>query len=56
MVYVVKEKPSKEELDKIFRLTQSKRKGVNVRKYAGKIKTTGNPVLIQRKLRDEEWS
>ena len=54
MVYIVKKKPSKEELDHIFNLTRQK-KGVNVRKYAGKLKTIGNPVSVQRKLRDEEW-
>jgi hypothetical protein len=56
MVYVINEKSSKDELAQILKKAQSGKKGVNVRKYAGKVKVKGNPVQIIRQMRDEEWS
>lgn len=53
MEYYVKGKPTEEELKKIFSLVKRRKKGVNVRKYAGKLKIQDNPVTIQRRLRDE---
>ena len=53
MVYYIKGKPTEEELKKMFDSIRKARKGVNVRKYAGKVKAKGDPVALQRKLRDE---
>lgn len=53
MVTIVKKVPSKEELDKIFRSVETRKKGVDVKKYAGKVKAKGQPVKLQQKLRNE---
>ncbi len=53
METIIKSRPSKRELKKIFDLLRSKKEGVDVGKYFGKVKAIGNPVILQRKLRDE---
>ena len=53
MEYILKEKASKEELEKIFESVRKRKKGVNVKKYPGKVKASGYPVKLQRKLREE---
>lgn len=53
MVTIVKKVPSKEELNTIFRSVETRKKGVDVRKYAGKVKAKGQPVKLQQKLRNE---
>jgi hypothetical protein len=53
MEYYVKGIPSDEELKKIFESVKQGKKGVNVKKYAGKVRAKGNPVTLQRKLRNE---
>ena len=53
MEWYIKEKPKKDDLERIFKSVGDGKKGVNVRKYAGKVKSKENPVTLQRKLRDE---
>lgn|GEM_PF-2253181 len=53
METVVKSKPSKKELEKIFATVKAKKEGVDISKYVGKVKAKGNPLILQRKLRDE---
>lgn len=53
MKWYIKEKPKKDDLERIFNSVRVDKKGVNVRKYAGKVKSKENPVTLQRKLRDE---
>ena len=53
MEIIIKKKPSARELDLIFKKLKGNKKGVDVKKYAGKVKAKGNPVTLQRKLRDE---
>jgi hypothetical protein len=53
MVVVIDKKPSKAELEKIFSKTNRTGKGVDVSKYAGKIKARKSPLALQRKLRNE---
>lgn len=53
MEWYIKDKPTQADLDKIFSAMKVDKKGVNVRKYAGKVKSKENPVTLQRKLRDE---
>lgn len=53
MEWYIKEKPKKEDLEKIFTSVGRKKKGVNVRKYGGKVKSKGNPLELQRRLRNE---
>ncbi len=51
METLIKKKPSANELENIFKKIRGK--GVDVRKYAGKVKAKGNPLALQRKLRNE---
>jgi len=53
MVTIIKKVPSKEELDKIFHSFETQKKGVDVKKYAGKVKAKGQPMKLQQKLRNE---
>jgi hypothetical protein len=53
METIIKSKPSKKELEKIFSKVQAKKEGVDVTKYVGKVKAKGNPIALQRKLRNE---
>ncbi len=53
METVIKSKPTKKELDKIFAQAKAKKNGVDISKYVGKVKAKGNPLAIQKKLRDE---
>jgi hypothetical protein len=55
MVWYVKEKPTQQELKDLFNSMKAGKKGVNVKKYAGKVKAKGNPLALQKKLRDE-WN
>ena len=55
MEWYIKKKPTPQDLDKIFIAMKVGKKGVNVRKYAGKVKSKENPLVLQRKLRDE-WN
>ena len=62
MVYHVTKNTTPDDLKKLFdiiRASQKKmtkgKKPVNARKYVGKVKVKGNPVTLQRKLRNE-WS
>lgn len=54
MEIVIRKKPSTEELALIFGKLKGNKKGVDVRKYAGKVKAKENPQKIQRSLR-AEW-
>ncbi|MDZ7646244.1 MAG: hypothetical protein U5K54_03135 [Cytophagales bacterium] len=53
METVIKSKPSKKELEKIFASVKAKKSGVDISKYVGKVKAKGNSIMLQRKLRDE---
>lgn len=53
MEYYVKGISSAEELKKIFDSVKRGKKGVNVKKHAGKVKAKRNPVTLQWKLRNE---
>jgi hypothetical protein len=52
MVLVLKKGASKKEMDNIS-LKLEVVKGVNTKKYGGTIKLIGEPLVIQRKMRDE---
>ncbi len=52
MVIVIEQGSSKSEVD--LRLKKIKlKKGVNTKKYSGKIKLKEDPLAIQKRLRDE---
>jgi hypothetical protein len=53
METVIRKRPSPSDLEKIFDISKAKKKGVDVKKYMGKVKAQGNPVALQRKLRNE---
>ncbi len=53
METIVKKKPSANDLDSIFRKITGNKKGVDVKKYAGKVKAKDNPLTLQKKLRNE---
>ena len=53
METVIKSRPSEKELEKIFSKVSLKKEGIDISKYAGKVKAKGNPVSLQRKLRNE---
>ena len=53
METIIKSKPSQKELDKLFVQVRSKKGGVDISKYVGKVKAKGTAVNLQRKLRDE---
>jgi len=53
MVTIIKKVPTKEELDKIFRSIEARKKGVDVKKYAGKVKAKQKTMIMQRSLRNE---
>lgn len=52
MVLVLKKGASKKEMDDISEKLRV-RKGVNTKKYCGVIKLNEDPLLIQKKMRDE---
>ncbi len=55
-VFEIKEGMTKEEIQEIGRLAQeaaTKGKGVDVKKYAGKLKLNRSPIDIQKEMRDE---
>jgi len=51
METLVRKKPSAKELETIFKKIGGK--GVDIKKYAGKVKAKGNPLTLQKKLRNE---
>lgn len=59
MVVIVRKSAKNKRLDKLIPdkilRSQKPRKPLNAKKYCGVIKVKGNPLTIQRKLRNE-WS
>ena len=54
MVTILKYGSEKDSLSELLeRLNKKNRKGIDVNKYAGKIKLVANPVKEQKKLRNE---
>jgi len=53
METVIKSRPSEKELEKIFSKVRAKKEGIDISKYLGKVRAKGDPVLLQRKLRNE---
>jgi hypothetical protein len=53
MTFILKKDTPKEELDKFLAHKSSPAKKHNFEKYVGKIKFQGDPLLIQKKMRDE---
>ena len=51
METVIRKKPNVTELEILFKRIGGK--GVDVKKYAGKVRAKGSPLTLQRKLRDE---
>jgi hypothetical protein len=52
MVIVIEQGTTKEKLDVLLKKMKVK-KGVNTKKYCGVIKLKENPLVIQKRLRDE---
>ncbi len=55
MIVEIKKPITKAKLKKAEQLLKKKSKGFDPEKYAGKIKWEGDPVSIQREMRNE-WS
>ena len=53
MTVVVDKKLTKKERDKILNKMQSESKLFDAKKYFGKVKIQGDPLEIQRQMRDE---
>jgi len=53
MTVEVDKKLTKQERDQILKKMQSKPKLFDAKKYFGKLKIQGNPLEIQRQMRDE---
>jgi hypothetical protein len=56
MEWIVPHDASKQEIERILAAAWNQRKkGVDVKRYAGTLRTQGDPVEIQRRLR-KEWN
>ena len=55
MIKVINKKPKKDELRKIMSDMDKKGKTLDASKYSGKLKLKADPLIVQKKLRDE-WN
>jgi hypothetical protein len=55
MVVVIKKNAKRKEIDRVLRSIKPKKTGklLNAKKYCGILKVNGDPLEIQKKLRDE---
>lgn len=55
MVTIIKSKTKKEKIEKLLLKAQKKINLLKASKYCGKLKLNGDPISIQKKLRNE-WN